>query len=151
MLGAETIDVSDRLFKTFDALDADLVVEVFGSPVLFGRCLDEDIELSCHFAYHLIAMDAHLRRCKLTQQLGQARTRDAAIDEHRLTGIAHAHALGLRIQHDWIRLGKIGRFVDVDMAISCARFDDRNERMLHTVPNEPCPTARNEHIDQVAQ
>lgn len=96
-------------------------------------------------------MDAHLRRCKLTQQLRQARTRDAAIDQHRLTGIAHAHTLGLRIQHDRIRLGKIGGFVDVDMAISRARFDDRNERMLHAVPNKSCPTARNEHVDQIAQ
>ena len=151
VLGAEAIDVSDRLFKALDALDADLVVEVFGPPVLFGRCLDGDIELSCHFAYHLITMDAHFRRCKLTQQLGQARTRDAVIDQHRLTGIAHTHTLGLRIQHDRIRLGKIGGFMDVDMAIPCARFDDRNERMLHAVPNEPCPTARNEHIDQIAQ
>ena len=150
VLGAETIDVSDRLFKAFNTLDADLVVKVFGSPVLFGRCLDGDIELGCHFAYHLIAMDAHplLQADATARASTHARCCDRGAPTHRhctrpRAGSSHSARSDTPWQDRQIRGCRYGNFR--------ARFDDRNERMLHTVPNEPCPTARNEHIDQVAQ
>ena len=81
----------------------------------------------------------------------QKRIRHGTVDQQRLGGIAHAHALRLSVDDNVERLVKIGGFMHVDVAVACARLDHRHKRLAHAALDQARTATRNEHIDNTAE
>ena len=145
----------DRLIDTRDRLDAHLERQVLAAPVLLGGGNEVaalgKTELGGDSACGLIPVREHTVLGKNREHLRQEHVRNGRIDKQRFGRVANAHTLRLGVHDDRQRLGKVGIFVHVDMAIAGAGLDHGNERLAHAALDEPRPAARNQHVDDTAQ
>ena len=65
--------------------------------------------------------------------------------------IAHRWALGFRVEHDAAGHIEIRRLIDENMAVTRARLDDRNNRILDHVGNELRAATGNNYINQTSR
>ena len=96
-------------------------------------------------------MNDNTRAGKRHEQRGQEDLGDLLVAEDALAGIADTGALRLRVHDNGLDIGGVGLLVNVDMAITCARLDNGNGRVLHAVLDEAGTTTRNEHVDQTGE
>ncbi len=66
----------------------------------------------------------------------QKRVGHGAVDQQRLGGIAHAHALRLGVDDNVERFIKVGGFMHVDVAVARTRLDHRYKRLANAALNQ---------------
>ena len=132
---AVAVDVRDGLVLVRHDLHAHLERQVLTAPVLLSRgnvviALDKPGIGACG-ARGLVAVNQHAVVMQHGHDRGQKRIGHSTVDQQRLGGIAHAHALGLGIDDNVERLIKVGGFMHVDVAVARARLDHRHKRLAH--------------------
>ena len=155
MHGAVAVDVRDGLVLVGNDLDAHLERQVLAAPVVLGGgqeilALDQ-LGTRSRLARRGIAMDHDAVPVQHVDGKRQERIGDGAVDEQRLGGVAHAHALGLGVDDDVERLLEIGGLMDVDMAVAGAGLDNGNERLAHAALDEPRTAAGDQQVDDTAE
>ena len=101
------------------------------APILLGRghvvvALGKTGVGACG-ARGLVAVNEHAVVVQHCHSRGQKRVCHGAVDQQRLGGIAHAHALRLSVDDNVERLLEIGGFMHVDVTVARARLDHRYE------------------------
>ena len=155
MHGTVAVDVRDGLILVRHDLHAHLERQILLAPVLLG-CSHVVIALgkpnagACG-ARSLVAVNQHAVVVQHGNDCGQEAISNATVDQQRLGGIAHAHALGLGIDDNVERLVKVGGFMHVNMAVARARLDHRHKRLAHAALDQARTATRNEHVDDAAE
>ena len=78
---------------------------------------------------------------------GQERGRGVRVDQERLERVAHARALGLRVDRDVGRHVEVGPGVDVDVAEPLVVLEHRDRGALGHQADELLPAARDDEVD----
>ena len=68
------------------------------------------------------------------------------MNDQRLTGVAHADALGLGVENDVGRHLIVRALIHVNMAVAGAGLDDRNGAVIHHRTDQPCAASGNQHV-----
>ena len=73
-----------------------------------------------------------------------------AVNKKGFSGVTDPDSLSFRIDNDLHRRINVGSRINIDMAVSCSRLDNRNGRLFHDCTNQAFAPARNQNINASA-
>ena len=144
MTGSISINMVNRLAQTVYHLDREDVIVIFRGPVFFRRffCPGADLPHTLttpNFHFRLIA--------KFLQHAWQKNLCNILVHQQRFHGVADGYAAHLRIIGHTDRFVQITAFlVNINMADPCSGFNNGHRCILHHGLDQPCASARNQHI-----
>ena len=155
MHGAVAVDVRDGFVLVRHDLHAHLERQILAAPVLLSRgnivvALGKPGGSACG-ARGLVAVNQHAVVVQHGNNRRQKHIGHSMVDQQRLGGIAHAHALRLSVDDNIERFIEVGGFMHVDVAVARARLDHRHKRLAHAALDQARTAARNEYVDNTAE
>ena len=152
VLSTESIDVIDCGIDTRNDSNGKIERIVLTRPILLCgrsvlRALVKAVLGACGQS-GLVTMNYDVPSTASPHEARQKIARDGLVNKHRLDRITDARPLGLGVFNDGNRHVKIGRRMNVDMAIALARLDHRNGRLLNTSANKRVTASRNQDVNE---
>ena len=126
----------------------DLEVEVLAAEVVVGG----DAHRRARAARAPSSPTSSTSRCdERVGDAGQERVGHRLVHDERLGRVAHARAVGLRVDRDAQRFVEVGVRVDVDVAVAVAVDDHRHGRVVADALDQRGPTAGHQAVDVVGE
>ena len=137
------VDVRDRFVDRGNRFNGYDIVEILFSPVLFCRCFCSRHVFSCLLVCAHLHLFLFQSFCENRQQFFT----HVFMHYDGFTRIADADTLCLCTQNNINRHRKICRLIDIDMAVSGSRLDNRDGTVFHYSADQSGTAARNQNID----
>ena len=134
----------DGATDAIDDSNGDDRVEIFGTPVLIGRCLEAWNDAEHCGRGSDFATGLRQRFDQRLQMGGDCRT----VDQQGFGRAADAGPPHLGVDDNLLRHVEIGRAVDIDMAQTLEMGEDRHAGFLLDARNEAFAATRNDHVDR---
>ena len=136
--------MSDSLVNIVNDLDSDNVVvefcRIFGLSSLFnGAAKNCDSSVTAVYL-HVVALESF--RDHWQELFG-----NVLVDKEAFDSIADGGTLSFGIVGDLNSHIEVGRSINVNVAVSCACFDNRNSCVADNCLNEICTSARNNNVN----